>query len=118
MALLKDSPSLRRVAGLAAIALMLVIVALSLMPQADLPPVEGSDKLKHFIAYAALSVPVTIWAGPGRSLRALLLTAGFGALVEVAQLLAPTGREFSLLDGGANLIGAGLGTLVAVVLRR
>ena len=38
--------------------------------------------------------------------------------VEVAQALAPTGREFSMLDEVANALGAGLGTAAALMLRR
>ena len=118
MARFFTSAATRRAAGFAVIAIMALIAVLSLLPPADLPPVEGSDKLKHFIAYAALAVPMTIWAGPGRAVRALLLTAGFGIAIEFAQLLAPTGREFSMLDEGANVLGAGLGTVAALALRR
>lgn len=117
MAKMQDSPAVRRVAGFATLAVMGLIAILSLIPSADLPPVEGSDKLKHFIAYATLAMPMTVWTGPGRTLQALLLTAGFGLAVEVAQLLAPTGREFSLLDEAANMLGAGLGTLAVLTLR-
>lgn len=118
MARFFQSAAMRRTAGIAAIGLMALIAVLSLLPPADLPPVEGSDKLKHFIAYTALAVPVAAWAGPGRALRALLLTAAFGAAIEIAQILAPTGREGSLLDEGANVLGAGLGTAIVLALRR
>ncbi|MEZ5953090.1 MAG: VanZ family protein [Hyphomonas sp.] len=97
---------------------MAVIATLSLLPSADLPPVEGSDKVKHFVAYAALGFPVAVWAGPGKALRALVLTALFGGCVEVAQLLAPTGREGSLLDELANVLGGALGTGLALALRK
>jgi VanZ family protein len=118
MARIFRSAATRRLAGFAAIALMLAIAILSLLPSGDLPPVEGSDKLKHFIAYSTLGLAFAIWAGPGRALRAFVLTIGYGALMEIAQALAPTGREASLLDERANALGAGLGTLVALVLRR
>jgi VanZ family protein len=118
MARIFRSAATRRLAGFAAIALMLAIAILSLLLSGDLPPVEGSDKLKHFIAYSTLGLAFAIWAGPGRALRAFILTIGYGALMEIAQALAPTGREASWLDEGANAFGAGLGTLVALVLRR
>lgn len=118
MARIFSSAAARRMAGLSAVALMIAIGVLSLLPVADLPPVEGSDKLKHFIAYAALGAAMTVWAGPGRALRAFLITVGYGALIEIAQALAPTGREFSLLDEGANTLGAGLATLLALLVRR
>ena len=115
---LTDSARLRHAAGLVAIGLMTLIALLSLLPPGDLPPVEGSDKLKHFIAYAALGAAMTIWTGPGRTIRALVLTAAYGAGIEIAQMLTPTGREASLLDEGANILGAGLGALSAFIVRR
>jgi VanZ family protein len=105
-------------AGAATIGLMLAIAVLSLIPPGDLPPVEGSDKLKHFIAYGSLGGAMTIAMGPGRAMRACLITILYGALMEAAQGLAPTGREFSLLDEVANILGAGAGTGIALALRR
>ena len=113
-----DRILIRRFAGLAALALMAVIAVLSLLPQQDLPPVGGSDKWKHFVAYAALAVPVAVRAGRGRAWQAWAFTGGYGFLIEVAQALSPTGREFSLADEGANLLGAALGTLAVLALRR
>jgi VanZ family protein len=118
MAQLFRSSAMRRFAGMTAVCLMIAIAFLSVMPPGDLPPVEGSDKLKHFIAYGSLGGAVAIAAGPGRALRAFLIAIGYGALMEVAQALAPTGREFSILDEVANILGAGLGTGIALALRR
>ena len=112
------SSRMRRIAGILAVALMIAIAVLSLLPPADLPPVEGSDKLKHFLAYGSLGGAMAIAAGPGKALRTFLITIGYGALMEVAQALAPTGREFSILDEVANALGAGLGTAAALLLRR
>lgn len=118
MARFLQSSAFRRLAGVAAAGLMIAIAVLSLLPPGDLPPVEGSDKLKHFIAYGSLGAAMAIAAGPGRALRAFLITIGYGALMEVAQALAPTGREFSLLDEVANMLGAGAGTGLILALRR
>lgn len=118
MAQIFRSSATRRFAGISAICLMLAIAVLSILPAGDLPPVEGSDKLKHFLAYGSLGGAVAMAAGPGRALRAFLITIGYGALMEVAQALTPTGREFSLLDEVANVLGAGLGTGLAIALRR
>ncbi|WP_272986846.1 MULTISPECIES: VanZ family protein [Hyphomonas] len=112
------SPAMRRFAGLATIALLIAIAVLSLLPSGDLPPVEGSDKVKHFLAYGSLGGAMAMAFGPGRALRAFLITIGYGALMEIAQALAPTGREFSVLDEVANILGAGVGTVVALALRR
>ena len=57
-----DRILIRRFALIAALGLMAAILVLSLLPQQDLPPVGGSDKWKHFVAYAALAVPVAIRA--------------------------------------------------------
>lgn len=118
MARFFKSPALRRLAGIAAVGLMIAIAVLSLLPPDNLQPVDNSDKLNHFIAYGCLGLAMAIAAGPGRALRAFLITIVYGALMEVAQALAPTGREFSLLDEVANILGASLGTAVALVLRR
>ena len=118
LAQLFRSSAMRRFAGLSTMGLMIAIAILSLLPSGDLPPVDGSDKLKHFIAYGSLGGAMAIAAGPGRALRTFLITVGYGALMEVAQALAPTGREFSLLDEVANMLGAGLGTGIALILRR
>ena len=107
------SSAMRRFAGLSAICLMVAIAVLSLLPSNDLPPVEGSDKLHHFIAYGSLGGAMAIAAGPGRALHAFLMTISYGALIEIAQALAPTGREFSLLDEIANTLGG-----IALTLRR
>ena len=118
MAQLPDTAPLRRLAGLVAIGVMTLIAIMSLLPVSDLPAVGGSDKLKHFIAYAALGLALSIWTGRGGAIQALLLAAAYGGLMEVAQMLLPTGREGSVLDEGANVLGAGLGTLVTLILRR
>lgn len=118
IALIQDTPRARRLAGYAALLLMVAIATLSLLPPAELPDIETSDKVKHFLAYTALAVPVAIRLGRGRALMALVLTAAFGALMEVGQLLAPTGRDFSVFDELANALGATLGTGIALALRR
>jgi hypothetical protein len=76
MAQLFRSSAMRRFAGMTAVCLMIAIAFLSVMPPGDLPPVEGSDKLKHFIAYGSLGGAMAIAAGPGRALRAFLITIG------------------------------------------
>lgn len=112
------SAAMRRFATLATIGLLIVIAVLSLAPSNGLPPVEGPDKVKHFLAYGSLGGAMAIAFGPGRALQAFLITIGYGALMEVAQALAPTGRDFSVLDEAANILGAGFGTGVALALRR
>ena len=40
--------------------LLTSITVLSLTPLTELPPVPGSDKLHHLIAYAALTIPLVL----------------------------------------------------------
>lgn len=108
----------RRFALIAALGLMAAILVLSLLPQQDLPSTGTSDKWNHFAAYAALAVPVAVYAGPGRAWQAWAFTSAYGFLVEVAQALSPTGREFSLADEAANMGGAAIGVLAVLVLNR
>lgn len=104
---------LRRAAGVTALGLALVIAWLSLIPMEGVPAPEVSDKLRHFAAYAALAAPLAVALGTRRWMMAALLAAIYGGAMEVAQALAPTGREGSVADAAANLGGAVLGAAAA-----
>ena len=76
-------------------------------------PGHPSDKLLHFAGYAVLSLLV-IWAGtrgrwrraPGRLvLLATLICGVYGYVDEVHQRFVP-GRQYDLLDLGADALGA------------
>lgn len=97
---------------------MVAIGYFSLVPPGDAPAPQISDKIRHFAAYAALAAPIAIWFGPQRLLAAALLAALYGAGIEVAQVYAPTGREGSPADAGANALGAAMGTLMIWALAR
>lgn len=105
----------RRMAGAGALLVAAAIAVLSLLPGEDLPEVQVSDKILHVIAYAALSAGVCFWLGRQRLLAGILLATFYGATLEFAQALAGTGRTPSLLDGGANLLGACLGAGMAMI---
>ena len=75
--------------------------------------VHLSDKVEHAIAYAVLSACTCFWLGRRRLIAGILVTVGYGALLEIVQALSGTGRTASFLDGGANLIGACLGAGMA-----
>ncbi len=102
--------SVRRSAGVLAAVIAAVIFYFSLVPAEEAPGADVSDKLRHFVAYAALAIPVSIWLGPHRWLATIALVSLVGAGAEVAQALAPTGREASFADAFANAGGAVLGT--------
>lgn len=105
-----------RAAGWAVFAAGLVAVSvLSLLPQAVLPE-NGSDKLGHFAAYAALGCVGMLAAQTPRTGWLILagLTAWGGAL-ELGQLLVE-GRVGDWLDLAANAAGASAGILLGAVL--
>lgn len=108
-----DTLLARRLAGLTGLGVAAAIAILSVLPGEDLPEVHLSDKVAHIIAYAVLSACVCFWLGRRRMVEGVLVTVGYGALLEVAQALAGTGRTASLLDESANLVGACLGAGLA-----
>jgi VanZ family protein len=113
-----DTLLARRLAGLAGLLVAAAIAILSVLPGEDLPEVHLRDKVEHAIAYAALSACICFWLGRRRIVAGVLVAVGFGALLEVAQALAGTGRTASFLDEGANLIGACLGAGLAWIVAK
>ena len=111
-----NGPSLRYVPAwtLAGLALLLGVVAGSLVPVPDVPvPIEDGDKVLHLLAYALLM----FWFAQLRvrpSAR-LILALGFTALgigLEFAQG-ALGYRQFDPFDAGANTLGVAAGWLAA-----
>jgi len=92
---------------------LLLVVALSLIPQDAMPTPDLWDKANHGLAYGALAVA----GGIGyRGLRGLILVGLglllLGAALELAQSALPD-RIASLYDVLANAIGIVLGSLFA-----
>ncbi len=96
---------------IASIMLAAIIALASILPSAATTPMAGNDKLYHVLAYMALAGALLVWLGPQALLRAFILAFAYGALMELAQWLAPTGREASGLDMVANALGAGFGIM-------
>ena len=101
------------------------VAALSLLPMQDLPQVpmfRGEDKLIHFTMYFGLSV-LFCWTlktelNFSRLFFVVLVTVGWGILMEYLQLDMHMGRSFSWLDELANSIGVGFGILIYILVSR
>ena len=82
--------------------ILTVITVLSLYPLPELPPVPGSDKTHHFIAYAILMFPTALrkpnyWPAIG------LFFIGWSGAIELLQPYVNRYGEFQ--DLVANIIG-------------
>ena len=94
---------------------LIAVAALSLVPVEKMPGVGLSDKLGHFLAYAALGLTGALgYAGRWRPLAVVLAIVALGLVLECLQLFVP-GRTFSGLDIVANIIGTALGAIMSGV---
>jgi len=85
---------------------------------ADPDPVAGgvaNDKLLHAAAYAVFA-GLAYWASEGREIPTIALAAAHGGGIELMQL-AVEGRQASLADFAADLVGALLGLGLAAACR-
>ena len=79
------------------------------------PAPDGSDKLVHIVAFAALAFPL---ARTGRIglVPVFIGASAFGGLIE---LLQPSfGRSADMQDWIADIAGVGLGIMLALLYRR
>lgn len=91
-------------------ALVAAVVAGSLLTLPATPPVPGSDKTLHLVAYGTLMY----WWGmaqPHRRLLWLALLPLLGAGLEGLQALTPA-RQMEWGDAVANTLGVGLGRML------
>ncbi len=104
---------IRRIARLSFTLGVLAVTWLSLAPQEALPPIGMWDKANHVLAYAALSLSGGIGFVERRS--ALMVSLGLvvlGCGLEAGQVAVP-GREPSIGDAVADIVGVGLGMATA-----
>ncbi len=81
----------------------LTVVAVSLYPLPEMHWQRGSDKTVHFFMYFFL---YAVWRAAGyRSLRLLIVLAGFGILIEILQGILPVHRTADFWDATANVAG-------------
>lgn len=98
-------------------ALLFAYVA-AIMPQADAPHIANNDKVEHMIAFLTLAVlgrlayPAVPWW------RGWLLLAGFGALIELTQMIPALHRDGNLADWIADAIALSVGILLVAVSAR
>ncbi len=96
------------------ILLLATISILSLWPLAQLPSVPGSDKIHHFVAYAALMFPAAL-RRPRHWLFIALFFILWGGGIELIQPYVNRYGEW--LDFLANSCGVLLGIVAATLLR-
>ena len=90
--------------------ILLTITLLSLWPLDQLPPVPGTDKTHHLIAYALLMLPTALRKPANWVLFGLLFIAYSGAI----EILQPyVNRYGELMDMLANTAGVAFGAIAA-----
>lgn len=96
--------------------LALVIAALTLIPHPPGPQgVPGLDKLLHFIAFAALAMPMA-YARPAAWRAVALTVLAYGGVIEIVQPFVGRGAEWA--DLLADALGAFGGAYLAARLGR
>lgn len=104
-----------------------IIVIASLNSSENLTEIKfdipGLDKMVHFVMYGVLSF-LLLWTGEKVSktrlelqnlLVVILVSSGFGILMEILQKTLTTVRNFDIYDIIANIIGVLLGFGVYVI---
>lgn len=90
-----------------------LITILSLWPLKQLPPIPGSDKTHHFVAYALLMLPTAL-RKPKYGIIICLFFIVWSGGIELLQPFVNRYREFQ--DLAANIIGLIFGLLIAKLL--
>ena len=116
------TPQGRKATALALTAtLSFMVLTLSLTPLRTPPPVPGTDKLHHLIAYAALVLPAAA-LHPRALIWVLPLAVGLGGLIEIVQPYVNRVGEWADFIAGLKgvAIGLGLGLILsgAIAARR
>jgi VanZ family protein len=95
-------------------ALAAITTVLYLLPNAGPPGRAHLDKIAHLIAFGSVGFSAML-ASQRRWMSApLLISFGLAMVLEWLQSYVP-GREYSMLDWVANLVGLGLGVAAALV---
>lgn len=104
--------TLRTMIALSMTAAMAVTITFLALTPSDLPlPIATSDKSRHFMAFAVLSLPVAVLR-PRYLPWAVIAFAAFGGLIELVQ--PSFGRTRDIEDFYADLWGIGAGSLIGL----
>ena len=107
-------PLTYRGAWIAGGGLLVTIVLLgSLLPVPVMAHPPGSDKLHHFVAYAALAVWFSGMVNTNRWWQIAVGLLLLGAIIEIVQGIPGLGRSRDAIDMAANAGGVALGLLAA-----
>jgi VanZ family protein len=94
------------------------IATISLLPGGDLATPGVLDKIGHAAAYAVMVFwGLTIVKSSSGSIGIIFFCLAYGILLEYLQRLA-SGRDPSIADAAANIIGIGLGIGVYLLKKR
>lgn len=102
-----------------------LIVALSLLPPNDLPQIQlfrGADKVIHTMMYLGFSL-LSCWTlriekHLSRTVIIILISIGWGVLMEYIQRAMHMGRSFSVYDILANILGVFTGVIFYYLVTR
>jgi VanZ family protein len=94
---------------------VLLVVVLSVLPQEVVPVFRISDKVAHFIAYAAIAA-LGVLGFQGAAGGVVIGVVALGGALEVVQAYIP-GRSAELLDFVVDVVGVAAGYLLARLLR-
>ena len=93
-----------------------VLTVAMLWPINQPPPApDGSDKIVHFLAFAALAFPLARTGRFGLT-PVFVVASAFGGLIEVMQ--PSFGRSSDMQDWIADIAGVALGIMLALLYRR
>lgn len=92
-------------------ALGIAILVATLIPQSTLPEPPGSDKMHHFVAFAAFTIPVSL-ARPKWAWVPFLIALGLGGAIEILQPLVSRSRDIA--DFQADAVGAAVGAMLGL----
>ena len=97
--------------------LLLIIATLSLLPPENME-LHSNDKVGHALAYACLFTAYCVWKSSNLNMIiGFLFCSLFGMSLEGLQSFVP-GREPSLMDVFANMLGLMVSGLIISLLKR